>query len=661
MVRSALTVALCLTWCGLRWPTGACAQGAAPGQASVPEPAKKAATVAAEDGRASQGGASSKAPRYGAKAEVEGQGEADLAAAPQVLARAPGALGDPYRVIETLPGAAPMVSGLPYVYVRGSPPSGNGFYYDGIPLPQLFHLGVGPSILHPRLLGEVRFDAGVTSAAYGRRVGATVTADGPPALSETTGEIELRLLDANAFVGVPVGEGSVRVAGRFGYPGLLAPALGLELSFSYWDYALRAELPLGADDRVELIAFGSRDLLDDASAIGANLGYLDEEQALELQFHRAEVRLVRERKGLQLGLALRAGTDLSVVGIEAEAQASSLSSRVWAATRFGPGHRLEAGADVTAVIGRVRLLPRDVSFDSTAVSADERLVAGAYGDLTLATATWSTLALGLRSDVYRVGDHVMPSLDPRVRWSLFPAPDWVVDVRIGLVHQPVVFAFPLPAFTDVAIDRGLQEGMQAEVGIAFTGLSALRAEANLFVHRYTDLLLPEVYLRALAEESQRVDALSYGLELFLTRARSHAVSGWVSYTLGVAQATEPGGATFSPEFDIRHLLSVVSEVRLGAGWSASGAFRLRSGKPINQFTDGGVPPAYDVRLPAFLRVDGRLSKRFKLGSGTLEAYLEVLNLTLSREAIDVECLFGGCRVVEAQPIWFPNLGLKASL
>ncbi|HTJ82972.1 MAG TPA: hypothetical protein VL400_14730, partial [Polyangiaceae bacterium] len=34
----------------------------------------------------------------------------------------PGAFGDPFRAIEILPGVTPIVSGLPFFYVRGAPP-----------------------------------------------------------------------------------------------------------------------------------------------------------------------------------------------------------------------------------------------------------------------------------------------------------------------------------------------------------------------------------------------------------------------------------------------------------------------------------------------------------------------------------------------------------
>src|SRR3954471_13643195 len=44
----------------------------------------------------------------------------------------PGAFADPFRVIEVLPGVAPVVSGVPYFTIRGSPPGDVGYYIDGI-------------------------------------------------------------------------------------------------------------------------------------------------------------------------------------------------------------------------------------------------------------------------------------------------------------------------------------------------------------------------------------------------------------------------------------------------------------------------------------------------------------------------------------------------
>jgi TonB family protein len=67
----------------------------------------------------------------------------------------PGAFGDPFRAIESLPGVTPILSGVPFFYVRGAPPGNVGYFLDGIRLPLLYHVGLGPSVVHPALISRV--------------------------------------------------------------------------------------------------------------------------------------------------------------------------------------------------------------------------------------------------------------------------------------------------------------------------------------------------------------------------------------------------------------------------------------------------------------------------------------------------------------------------
>src|SRR5262245_40515777 len=61
----------------------------------------------------------------------------------------PGAFGDAFRVIEALPGASPLASGIPYFFVRGAPPGNTGYFVDGVRVPLLYHVGFGPAVIHP--------------------------------------------------------------------------------------------------------------------------------------------------------------------------------------------------------------------------------------------------------------------------------------------------------------------------------------------------------------------------------------------------------------------------------------------------------------------------------------------------------------------------------
>jgi TonB family protein len=91
-----------------------------------------------------------------------------------------GAFGDPFKVVEALPGMAPWLSGLPYYYVRGSPPESVGYFIDGIRVPLLFHVGPGPSTISPTLVDSVDLFPGGYPARYGRYAGAVIAGETTP-------------------------------------------------------------------------------------------------------------------------------------------------------------------------------------------------------------------------------------------------------------------------------------------------------------------------------------------------------------------------------------------------------------------------------------------------------------------------------------------------
>ncbi|HEU5076311.1 MAG TPA: TonB family protein, partial [Polyangiaceae bacterium] len=174
----------------------------------------------------------------------------------------PGAFGDAFRAVEALPGSAPIMSGLPYFYVRGAPPNNNGYFVDGVRVPLLFHVGLGPSVIHPGLLEEVEFYSGVAPVRYGGFTGAIIAGKTRPPAPVAHGEANLRLIDAGALLESPFadGQGSALVAGRYGYPGPIVSAFS-DVELGYWDYQTRLSYALGRRDTIGLFAFGSHDYL----------------------------------------------------------------------------------------------------------------------------------------------------------------------------------------------------------------------------------------------------------------------------------------------------------------------------------------------------------------------------------------------------------------
>ena len=113
-------------WVALLGAGSLCTPALAQQQPQQPERAESPSEQAAESESRSE--LAEPAPiildEYSARAEVAPPRPAARELELEAMRDVPGAFGDPFRVVDTLPGVVPVLSGLPYVYVRGAPPAG---------------------------------------------------------------------------------------------------------------------------------------------------------------------------------------------------------------------------------------------------------------------------------------------------------------------------------------------------------------------------------------------------------------------------------------------------------------------------------------------------------------------------------------------------------
>jgi hypothetical protein len=156
-----------------------------------------------------------------------------------------------------LPGVVQAIWPLPMYAIRGANPGNTGFFIDGVRAPALFHFALGPSVIHPFFLERDavlsrRLSHGIRPLRLGHRRRAHRRArHGSLHVSA-----DVRLFDAGGIAAAPFdqGRGTVAVAGRYSYTGLLLSAFSSEYSLDYWDYQLRIEHRLGPG-RLTLFAF----------------------------------------------------------------------------------------------------------------------------------------------------------------------------------------------------------------------------------------------------------------------------------------------------------------------------------------------------------------------------------------------------------------------
>lgn len=627
----------------------------------------------AVDAAVQDSGSSESPLEFGAVARIEtplGEHHVSL----EQLREVPGTFGDPFRILETLPGVVPVISGLPYVYVRGAPPGGTAYFYDDVQMPALFHLGLGPGIIHPAMIDGVDFHAGVAPARYGRKTGGVLTGVGKPPLAGDAlhAELELRPIDLQGYVSVPFSNGaSVQLAGRYGYPGLVIKAFDPTFVLQYWDYQLRSFVPAGRGRTFSVIAVGSFDLIGERKN-----GKLSRD--LSLQFHRVEARALSRHGGITLGSALGAGYEQSGLGDDLDIRVVRVGPRLWLETDVGRSH-LRVGADMLATFGRVAERNRQAgdseSYHDTLLTqlqdprfanAAGRNVIGLYAETqTVLTQRWR-LNAGLRSDVWLTGSYVEFGIEPRFSLEHAATERLRLHAAIGLANQPVSFPIPLPGIADAVLQRGLQRSLQSELGARLELPSSFSAELSGYFNDYRGLLTFDALTGDNSDDcdtlcsrrTPRVDALAYGMEVMVRRSYRERLSGWVAYTLGKVSA----GGAFRPDFDVRHVMNAVFQWRLDKRWQFSLRAFARSGRyqlDANLQTE----PRKQRRLPGFGRGDLQLSRTWSRRWGELRLTFDWLNFTLQREATSWDCddVSGRCRTSNAGfPVTVPMIGLRGT-
>jgi hypothetical protein len=141
------------------------------------------------------------------------------------------------------------------------------------------------------------------------------------------------------------------------------------------------------------------------------------------------------------------------------------------------------------------------------------------------------------------------------------------------------------------------------------------------------------------------------------RPPSHRLHGWISYTLSQNERALGGGVIGPSDWDQRHILNAVVGYRIGAHTLGARA-HYNSGRPV--LVNGAQAETF-VRLPAFYQLDLRAERRFLFDAFTLNAYVEVVNATLTREVYQIEQDSNGDLSQRSLRVFLPSIGVRADL
>ncbi len=633
----------------------------------------------------------------------------------------PGTFGDPLRVILLLPGVGSVLSGVAYPVVRGSDPADTGYYLDGISIPILFHLYLGPEVISPDFIEQVDFYPSNPPADEGRHLtGAVSVTSKQPREQGLHASVYVDALNAGGFaeMAFPSTGTSVAAAGRISYSGLLAetianaliPAGSPQVVLNFSDYQARVDQVLGGG-HLRLFVFGSNDTAGTAATA------TDASSLATVDFVRADLRYQHPLWGGLGEVGFTYGND--DVGFSNDPQLSLgvHQFRLRASWRGDSSPTLHWLVGMDADLQHAELSSTSADFADQGflgIGSADASFSGAWTELTWKPGQRWSLTPAFRVDNYfRAPGIDDVALEPRLTARYQLRPDLALTAGVGLAHQPPVLLVNLPAVDLGALGHGLQEGLQTEVGAEWTFLHGNRLNVTAYFNplfRTVELGFPggpSFNVGTSGSEQQALNPVTrgeaFGFELMLRHPLGGNWFGWLSYSLawslrdetfplvdGSGNVIGQASAYVPFAFDETHIANATVSYRFPHGWSAGLTLHFNSGRPesgvLGSYTQvpgvnrsgqlAWIPVQLDKvdRLPPFFRLDARASKTRTLDQVSIELYLDFLNATFSWETLGYDYATsyspgGGpsspgsislSKTPISIPIIVPMLGLKAT-
>ena len=574
----------------------------------------------------------------------------------------PGSSGDPMRVLGSLPGVAQIAWPAALYVVRGANPGNTGFFLDGIRVPELFHLGLELSVIHPYLIDGVDFYPGGAPANYGPYVSGIMAARtvAPPA-DRVHAAADVTDFDAGGIMTAPwdAGRGTVLVAARYSYTGALFSALQNDTILRYGDYQLRVDHPF-AGGQATLFAFGA---LDDVG--WTNVASTQEYGAL--QFHRIDLRWRRAIGGGRLLLGVTGGADWATSTLfnsTIKIRALSAMPRAIYTRPLSSSVDLEIGVNANAqtfatVVPNFQNKPSDLARSRQALSQ------AAYATVMIHVGDRLVISPGLRADLFAEEGTQALFVEPRLD-LLFKISD-TVSLRGdgGRYAQMPSLPVSVPGFEAFGLaDYGAQTSLGGSLGVE----TRLPGHLTLGVTGYYQKLRVSDVRNIDLESSQPMamdflvarDGQAYGAELLLRRADTGRFFGWLAYTLSWSQRYDDNGVLGRSDWDERHILNLVAGRRLGRSYTVGARFHLNTGRWAPVLNGGGE---YQ-ELPTYYQIDLRAERRFVFDRFVMDVYADFANVTRDPEVLQLDSVYdsdtGGRKIWQDRiNLVLPTIGLHA--
>jgi TonB family protein len=631
--------------------------------------------------------------------------------------RIPGTQGDTLKSVQNLPGVARAPFGGGLLPVWGSAPQDTRTYIDGVYVPTLYHFGGVRSTFNGELVDGLTFFPGGYGAEFGRGLGGVIQVESRlPRTDGIHGFAQVDLVDGSMMFEGPLTQDlSLTVAARRSWVDVFLPLLtsnSLQLSPVYYDYQADLHWRASAHDDVDLLFFGSDDVLhlmiQDQSA--AHSPQIDSHtyyhRALARWRHRFEGGATSEAMfslGYDVPFQFTLNQDNTPRAMDLET--FSYTFREALKVPVTDWLRLDAGLDFEGNVWPIDVTlgpqgpPRDGDpFDyygagvGSSIKDTSHLLHSHY-DLLMNNvapylgATLSafdrklTISPQLRVDVMSFSSgqseahdfsHSFGGVEPRLsaRWQILP---WLAPkLALGLYHQP-------PAPLDFSREFGNpnlspETALQYVAGFDVDPMPRLHIEVEGFYKDLRGLIVRGEHAQDPPLVNDGIGRV-YGAEILIRQQLGDNFFGWVSYTLSKSERRDHADSAWRAfEYDQTHILTLVAsyKFKFWDGFQAGLRFRYVTGNPYTPVVgasadgSGGFNPiygsVYSGRVGSFNQLDLRLDKSFQFDDWKLSFYLDLQNVynRSNPEGLQYNDNYSQSRPLSGLP-FLPVIGIRGEL
>lgn len=596
---------------------------------------------------------------------------------PEEIRRAPGAVEDLNRMIQTLPGVTTATDSRNDLIVRGGSPVENLILIDGIEVPNINHFntqgasGGAIGMVNVDFLNEVTFSAGGFPSKYGDRLSSIMDIqyrNGDK--NNFTGKIDIGIAGGGVILEGPIqsGKSSFIFSARKSYLDLILKSTGLTAIPNYSNFNLKTTYELSNNHKLELIGLGGIDKIN----LG---GFTDEDDPFIVRTDYSSWQaiggivhkwLIGNTTYLQSSLFTNQyqkaiyQDSLSKPTFKNKSIDAEYGFRTDLSQRFSSSDLLEAGISVkylrndnslfnAAHVDIYNIFRPDFNYSSIASAYKT----GSY--IQYSKNLFGTLdaVLGLRHDYFSFLND-KNTISPRFSLGYYLFDDLKLNAAWGIYYQSP----PLLWLVSYDQNKNLKQMRtnQFVIGTEYYPEKDLKVTVEYFEKKYSDypnsVINPEVTYANAGAEYQTLglepllpasSGIARGIEFFAQKKLSDNFYSMINYSFSKIRFKSLDGIDRPSSFDYGNVLTVILGYKFLNNFEISCKYRFMGGRPYTPLNESASAQLnqviYDfdgyngVRHNDYHRLDLRVDYRFEFFGWNLVTFIDFQNI-LNNENIE---------------------------